>query len=346
MSISQLFRFRDVVAENIDNIIDSVQKKNVIQETKSDEIIEKMHEFLTRGKMFRSCLFLSVCNKLGMDENEDIYRVASALELMQASLLIFDDIMDEDELRRGLPAFHISMRRIQNQEYGDHDAQSIASCVGIALIMLAYEQVHTSFARFPLESVTALAREFDICYFSVAFGQILDIRATHAFSTIGIHEVEKLHRYKTAEYTLALPLVLAGICAGLSPQENQILREFGHAAGLLYQLQDDVLDFCGEEAVLGKPLASDLFQGKPNLVAVLHKELYGISEWQAVQLAIQRGETTTQAMYTDRIAQEIQKISQQLCSLADAQVALLTQAHSELSDLLLVILEWIQMRKA
>jgi geranylgeranyl diphosphate synthase type I len=74
--------------------------------------------------------------------------------------------------------------------------------------------------------------------------------------------------HKTAYYSAAVPLVMGAICAGGSERQIEALRSFGMAAGLAFQLQDDLLNLVGDAAAQGKDFRSDITEGKRTMAAV------------------------------------------------------------------------------
>lgn len=325
--------------------MDTISQYPVIDDTESKDIIKKLKEYSVQGKMFRSCLFLSVCDVLQQTPNKMCYHLAASFELMQSSLLIFDDIMDDDMFRRGHIAFHIAMQKIQNNVYSGHDAQSIASCVAMSLILLAHEEITCACKDISSGSFREILHEFNTCYFSVGFGQILDIRIVHLLDRVDARTLENLHYYKTAWYTVGLPLIIAGLYCGLQKSTVDLLRHFGDAVGLLFQLQDDVLDITGNEDALGKPIMSDVLHAKANIVLILYKEFYGKEAWRLMCAKAQQHKVHVHEIYTDAITQKIGDQQRVLVKRAQQALFVIETDHPELAALLHTVLRWVSDRK-
>ncbi|HET7538956.1 MAG TPA: polyprenyl synthetase family protein [Polyangiaceae bacterium] len=173
-----------------------------------------------------------------------------ALELLQAYLLIHDDWMDGDLVRRGGPAVHAHLaKRFRSQHKGDASgilAGDYASAV--ALEALSQVEMKTSaalaaFACFAEMQLDAIA------------GQQLDLIG-------GKYDVELAYQLKTGSYTVRGPLRLGAILASAGPKTLLALDRFALPIGVAFQLRDDLLSAFGEPKQTGKPLGNDLRAGK------------------------------------------------------------------------------------
>jgi geranylgeranyl pyrophosphate synthase len=100
----------------------------------------------------------------------------------------------------------------------------------------------------------------------MAGGQALDLAAEGR--SLSLAEVERIHALKTAALIRA-SVVMAAACAdGLEDAHARALAEFGQVVGLAFQVQDDILDVEGDEAILGKPVGSDEARAMPTYPAV------------------------------------------------------------------------------
>ena len=183
---------------------------------------------------------------------------AAAVELIHAYSLVHDDLpcMDDDTLRRGKPTVHV--------EYD----QATALLVGDALQALAFQLLaESSLAEQPavqLEMVKILARAAGSR--GMAGGQQIDLESTG--KSLSLPELELMHIHKTG--ALIRAAVLLGFsCGKASEAERQKLDKYAKAIGLAFQVVDDVLDYDGSTATLGKTAGKDSKQGKPTYVSVL-----------------------------------------------------------------------------
>jgi geranylgeranyl diphosphate synthase, type I len=177
----------------------------------------------------------------------------ASFELLQTFLLIQDDWMDRDEVRRGGPSVHAMLHR----ELGDeHRAASIAIIASDLSCAWAFEILgRAAFAPDRLSRATQLLAS---AIEEVALGQHLDV--------IGSRSVETVHLLKTAGYTVRWPLRLGAILAGASEPQLVALDRAARPLGLAFQLRDDLLGTFGDPAETGKPASSDLREGKESAV--------------------------------------------------------------------------------
>jgi len=234
----------------------------------SDWLAATMQDFATSGKMLRGALAFVGSQLFGGAENEaetETISLAAGLELLQAGLLVHDDIMDHDEKRRGKPTFHI---RIKNKmleiDSGFEEspaldmAEAQGICVGDLFFFIAWNEI----TRLGAQVSSLIAREHAI----VTLAQMRDVASGYDKRFPSVDEVLDMYRHKTARYTVALPL-LAG--ASMSEQVDhevfRLLEVFGEALGIVFQLQDDRLGLFGDEGSIGKSVGSDIKEGKKTL---------------------------------------------------------------------------------
>ena len=208
---------------------------------------------LTRrgGKRLRAALAMVgyvACG--GHGEEPAVIDAGAALELLQTYLLVHDDWMDGDTVRRGGPSVHAMLR----QHFGD-DAKGDASAIlaGDYACALAQETLARAPAS-PLTLVRALAF-FARMQADAIYGQQLDIAAR-------AEDVEQMHDLKTGSYTVRGPLVLGGMLADATNGQLRALTAYARPLGVAFQLRDDLLGAFGETEVTGKPYGNDLRAGK------------------------------------------------------------------------------------
>lgn len=177
----------------------------------------------------------------------------AAWELLQAYLLIHDDWMDQDIVRRGGPTAHVTLAR--GHENG-HLGASLAVLAGDLLSAVALRVL----AAMPASA--AVTREacalFGRVHEEVVLGQTLDV----ALASPDAATVERMHRLKTASYTTEGPIALGAIVAQATAAQRDALAAFATPIGIAFQLRDDVLGSFGDEAETGKAASGDLRTGK------------------------------------------------------------------------------------
>ncbi|HEY3821614.1 MAG TPA: polyprenyl synthetase family protein [Polyangiaceae bacterium] len=210
------------------------------------------------GKRMRAVLLAAAYEGCG-GEGGSLAVVAggASLELLQAYLLVHDDWMDGDDLRRGGPSVPAMMRE---RLPGHADAASVlAGDLAAAWAAEALLELELPAAR-----VLLAARELARVEEEVIHGQVLDVRSRAADA----REVEAVHALKTASYTVRGPLVMGARLAGASEPQVTALAAFATPLGVAFQLRDDVLGTFGDAGATGKPAGGDLRKGKRTVLVV------------------------------------------------------------------------------
>jgi len=240
----------------------------------SREIMQYIKEFNLRGgKRIRSVLIIMTYKYLGGKNENAIIDIAVSAELMQSFLLIHDDIIDNDELRRGGPTMH----RIYAEKYKCYDnpkkfGESMAIIAGDLLASLGNEIISKS--AFDEEKKLKLLQKFNEVIKLTGYGEIIDI-LSGLKTKVTEQDISKMHKLKTAIYTIEGPLHMGAIAAGASDDQLKILSEYAIPLGMAFQLKDDLLGLFGLEEKLGKPVDSDIKEGKKTILILKAMENAG-----------------------------------------------------------------------
>lgn len=185
----------------------------------------------------------------------DVESAMLAIELLQVYLLIHDDWMDDDDVRRGGPSVHVHLReRLGSKALGD----SAAILAGD--LACGYAQIALLESKLPAERVLAAARAFARIQEEVVTGQLAEMSSAAS--------VEVIHALKTASYTVTGPLALGAHLAGASDARVAQLARYGRPLGIAFQLRDDLLGTFGDTGATGKPVGNDIRQGKRTALIV------------------------------------------------------------------------------
>jgi farnesyl diphosphate synthase len=183
---------------------------------------------------------------------------AAAVELIHVYSLVHDDLpcMDDDALRRGKPTCHVAF------------GEATALLAGDALQALAFDVLARSALPARGQACAVLAQAAGIR--GMAGGQAIDLASVGV--SLSLPELETMHRLKTG--ALIGAAVRLGAMSGrpLSADEDRALVGYSRAAGLAFQVVDDVLDVEGSSDSLGKTAGKDAAQHKPTYVALLGLE--------------------------------------------------------------------------
>jgi geranylgeranyl diphosphate synthase type I len=206
---------------------------------------------LRGGKRLRAALVIAAFRAAdGQGDEAAAIDTGVALELLQTYLLIHDDWMDGDLVRRGGPSVHALLRaHFQDDARGD----SSAILAGDYTAALALDVL----TRLPISPDRSLAviRRFAAIQVDAVYGQQLDVAARPA-------DVEAMHALKTGSYTVRGPLMLGASLAGASAAQEDVLARFAEPLGVAFQLRDDLLGTFGAAHETGKPFGNDIRAGK------------------------------------------------------------------------------------
>lgn len=219
------------------------------------------------GKRMRPALLLLCAGACGY-RGEQQHVLAAVVEFIHTATLLHDDVVDESSLRRG--------RKTANAQFGN--AASVL--VGDFLYSRAF-QMMVGVGNMRVMEVLAEATNV------IAEGEVLQLMNCHN-ADVEVDAYLKVVRYKTAKLFEASAR-LGGILGGASPKTEAGLAAYGMHLGTAFQIVDDVLDYSGDEANIGKHLGDDLAEGKPTL-PLIHVMKHGNEQQSAiVRNALEQG---------------------------------------------------------
>lgn len=244
-------------------------KKATMAVSWGDDFLERLEPYATGGKLLRGsalCFaYETFSGRPAGRADRAVINAAMALELAHSALLIHDDIMDEDDTRRGQPAMHHQYRLAAEKtglRNGRQYGGNLALAGGDAALFLAFELLTDAQSRYPGNSAFHL---FASQLLTTCFGQMQDIYLEAAPGMPSKQAIYELMESKTAAYTLALPLAMGGALAGQPEPVIEQLQALGTAAGTIFQIRDDELGAMGDPAKTGKPVGADIKEGKKTL---------------------------------------------------------------------------------
>tara|TARA_S200000501_G_scaffold119483_1_gene112295 strand:- start:5936 stop:7693 length:1758 start_codon:yes stop_codon:yes gene_type:complete len=237
-----------------------------------------MHLIQGGGKRLRATLPWLVGKAVG-DSHSGLLDIGAAIEIVHNFTLVHDDIMDDDDTRRGLNAVHI--------EYGLPTAIN----AGDAMLAIAFERL-VSAKGLDNKDVAAMVNRLAWMVRRVSEGQQLDIEFEDRIA-VSEEDYFEMIEGKTAVMFLTCAEIGSRM-SGADDETIQCMADWGLAVGLCFQLMDDLIDVLSDSDTLGKPAGSDLAQGKRTLM-VIHALSQEDSQSQRDLLAVLgKGESATQ----------------------------------------------------
>jgi octaprenyl-diphosphate synthase len=219
------------------------------RDTVSDvRAITEIGEYLRAGggKRLRPALLLLSC-KLMNYTGQGAIKLGAVVEIIHTATLVHDDIIDEATTRRGRPA--------ANTQWGNAKCVLAGDWLYMQSFKIAVQERNFAILDTLIELTQAMVE-----------GELLQIERLGKAIAIDEH-FELIYRKTACLFSVCMKL--GGILAGSSGADLQRLSDYGRNLGMAFQIVDDVLDLTASEEVLGKPVASDLREGKATL-AVLH----------------------------------------------------------------------------
>jgi geranylgeranyl diphosphate synthase type I len=237
-------------SESIDNEINESLSTISPQALRDSSI----HLISAGGKKLRPSLVVLSCEAVG-GKPDYSFKTASAMELIHTFSLIHDDIMDKDDMRRGEPSVHVLW------------GEPMAILAGDTLFSKAFEtvlrtEIEKSFHKRINETLAVVV---DSCI-KICEGQACDMSFEGNFD---VKESEYMNMiYKKTGALIAASTKAGAIMGGGTSEQVDALFEYGKLIGLAFQIQDDYLDVVSDEESLGKPVGSDIVEGKMTLMVV------------------------------------------------------------------------------
>jgi geranylgeranyl diphosphate synthase type I len=203
------------------------------------------------GKRLRPAFCYWGFRTAGGSHCREIVRAAAALELLHTFAIVHDDIMDASDERRGEEAVHA------------RHGVGVGILVGDLALVLADDAFMG--AGFTPDATARAFAAYSRMRQEVIAGQFLDL-AYAARADISVAEARRVAVLKSGRYSIEEPLAIGAALAGASAEFLERLSAFGSPLGEAFQLRDDLLGTFGERSHVGKPVDSDIIEGKRNVL--------------------------------------------------------------------------------
>lgn len=253
------------------------------------DALQRLIDYAKNGKMIRGGLVYLGYAMQAVDEHPDLEKIALAMELFHAGLLIHDDIIDNASERRGMPSIHTSYTELMNKRqsrYPKNTGRSMAICTGNVAFFLGMQLLSELENK---EVATFCAKELQI----VNYAQMQDIALGAATKPVEkIEEILALYQGKTGRYSVLLPLTMGAMLGSANPSTIKHIQKFSDNIGVAYQLVDDMLDLFGDPKTTGKAVGTDIKEGKQTPYIFFLRQLVNESITTRINELFSKGETT------------------------------------------------------
>lgn len=263
-------RFRSEVTAVLTEFLDGQADRLAPLGDDAARLVRAARGAVAGGKRFRAAFCYWGYRAVAPEQTDEaaLVRACAALELLHASALVHDDLMDASDTRRGHPSVHRVFEaehrtagwRGRAEQYG----AAAAILLGDLLQAWADELLRTSGLPDPAAGLAV----FDLTRSEVISGQFLDV-SVQARGRADVETAMTVLRYKSAKYSIERPVQLGAALAGADPDRLADLSGYGLPLGEAFQLRDDLLGVYGDPAVTGKPAGDDLVEGKRTVLIAL-----------------------------------------------------------------------------
>ena len=258
-TIAVMRNYKELVDKELKLFFDKKIEETKNIDPSSVEALELLKDYTLRGgKRIRAAMLYYgyACFK---EPNNELIKTSMAMELVQSYLLIHDDIIDNDDLRRGKDTVHVSYKKLYTEK---NIGKSLAILLGDIACCLANEILAES--NFNDELKNKAINEMNKVIRKVNYGQILDVLGEIKDFNEG--DVLFLYKLKSATYTIEGPLHIGATLAGANEEDLRQLSRYAIPLGLAFQIRDDINGTFGDEKKTGKSSDSDIKQGKRTLM--------------------------------------------------------------------------------
>ena len=231
------------------------------------ENLEYFKDLNSEGKCIRGFL-ISLGYKILKENIDYSYHLSLAYEVFQTSVLIHDDIIDNDNLRRGKKTIHYSnylKYKSLNDSEAEKTSESIALCVGdygffkVNEIIIKYYKDNPNFSK--------LFDYYNAIVLKTVEGELIDVILSFENKYKENENLENnimiVYKLKTAFYSIIGPLSLGLILGGIDDNKLEEIKNFGEKVGIAFQIQDDILGIYSD---MGKVVGSDIKEYKQTIL--------------------------------------------------------------------------------
>lgn len=265
-------RFRTDLQATIDGFLDEQADRLAPLGDDAARLVAEGRAAVTGGKRFRAAFCYWGFRAAAREEYDDraVLRAAASLELLHASALVHDDLMDASDTRRGRPATHRGFAALHRKQAwpGDPEQYGAAAAILLGDLLLSWSDELLRRCGMPWDRVGPALDVLDTCRSEVIAGQFLDV-SVQARGRATVDDAMTVLRYKSAKYSIERPIHIGAALAGAPADTLAALSGYGLPLGEAFQLRDDLLGVFGDPDTTGKPAGDDLVEGKRTVLVAL-----------------------------------------------------------------------------
>ncbi len=345
-----ILRYKPLIDQRIDELAITLQQSKLPW---AQDVVASIAQTTMRGKTVRGSLILGTIDLFSPPVTQEAISTAATLEFLHSALLIHDDLIDHDEMRRGTLSMYKAYEKRGEEKQFSHPQEfgkGMAICIGDIAIFGAFSFL----SRLTLDAKThvALLKCITDEFLLVGFGELHDIALGYQTTLPTSQEVLQMYLHKTARYTFSLPFKISCILTQQSDTVTTTMEKLGEKMGLIYQLTDDQLTLTGKAKDTGKKIGNDISENKKTLYHVLLKERANAQHNKQLSSIFGKQNLTTEDIHTVTTLLETYRVSQYI----KEQIESLTQEGEQLisslplpienQNILRSVLSFLQTRNA
>lgn len=251
------------------------------------EALQKFTTVNTGGKYLRAML-ISLGYKISTKKEDIEYLpLAIAYEIFQTSILIHDDIIDNDDKRRGIDTVHTSYKNefsCKNEKISNIIAKSLGICIGDLGFYLANQIIIQNYSKNP--NLCKLIEYYNKVVIYTIKGEIIDVKLPYDLQyengkKCDESDIMEIYQLKTAWYTTIGPFCLGCILSGNNKIDIETYECIFKNIGVAFQIKDDIIGIYGDSSYIGKSNNSDISEFKQT---ILYSYVYNNSKHYLEQL--------------------------------------------------------------
>jgi len=257
-------RLRKCIIAEIDTFLGKRRQRLTRFGSELEVMLEVLERYTHGGKLLRPTFcYWGWRGAGGAADSRAILRAAGSLELLHASALVHDDVMDASDRRRGAPTAHRSFADVHRAHgwRGSDERFGASAAILLGDLCLAWSDEMVRTTGLPADLVDGALEPYDLMRTEVIAGQYLDL-SIQATGSRSVEAAMQVVRTKSASYTVERPLQLGAALGGGDAQLWATYSAYGVPVGEAFQLRDDVLGVFGHPERTGKPAGDDIREGK------------------------------------------------------------------------------------